>query len=138
MFKFLSILGERVRMLIYGGKGRTQGGSSMAYSVTKAAGIQLMKCIASTQGPKTRINAVLPGLLLTEWVSLCRPTSRVFADTTQGKQYSEERIAAIKQAAALKHEVRTRTGRLTGTLTQHRHSSTTVRTRTSPPQRTRP
>lgn len=40
----------------------------MAYSVTKAAGIQLMKCIAYTQGPKTRINAILPGLLLTEWV----------------------------------------------------------------------
>lgn len=46
----------------------SQGGSSMAYSVTKAAGVHLMKCIATTQGPKTRINAVLPGLLLTEWV----------------------------------------------------------------------
>jgi NAD(P)-dependent dehydrogenase (short-subunit alcohol dehydrogenase family) len=46
----------------------------MAYSVTKAAGIHLMKCIASTQGPKTRINAILPGLLLTEWV--CRRRSR--------------------------------------------------------------
>ena len=29
-----------------------------------------MKCLAQTQGPKIRINAVLPGLLLTEWVSL--------------------------------------------------------------------
>lgn len=44
----------------------------MAYSVTKAAGLQLMKCIAATQGPKTRINAVLPGLLLTEWVWTAR------------------------------------------------------------------
>lgn len=61
----------------------------MAYSVTKAAGLHLMKCIASTQGPKTRINAILPGLLLTEW----------------GLQYSEERIKAIKEAAPLKHEV---------------------------------
>jgi NAD(P)-dependent dehydrogenase (short-subunit alcohol dehydrogenase family) len=43
----------------------------MGYSVTKAAGLHLMKCLASTQGPKIRINAVLPGLLLTEWV--CRP-----------------------------------------------------------------
>jgi len=60
----------------------------MAYSVTKAAGLHLMKCIASTQGPKTRINAILPGLLLTEW----------------GLQYSEERIKAIKEAAPLKHE----------------------------------
>lgn len=27
-----------------------------------------MKCLAHTQGPKVRVNAVLPGLLLTEWV----------------------------------------------------------------------
>ena len=40
----------------------------MAYAVTKAAQVQLMKCLAQTQGPKVRINAVLPGLLLTEWV----------------------------------------------------------------------
>ncbi|KAG9773403.1 hypothetical protein KCU88_g5830, partial [Aureobasidium melanogenum] len=43
-------------------------GSSMAYCVTKAAGLRMMKCLASTQGPKIRVNAVLPGLLLTEWV----------------------------------------------------------------------
>ena len=40
----------------------------MPYSVTKAAGLHLMKCLAATQGPKIRVNAVLPGLLLTEWV----------------------------------------------------------------------
>ena len=40
----------------------------MAYSVTKAAGLQLMKTLAFSQGPKIRVNAVLPGLLLTEWV----------------------------------------------------------------------
>jgi NAD(P)-dependent dehydrogenase (short-subunit alcohol dehydrogenase family) len=40
----------------------------MPYSVTKAAGVHLMKCLAFTQGPKTRVNAILPGLLLTEWV----------------------------------------------------------------------
>jgi NAD(P)-dependent dehydrogenase (short-subunit alcohol dehydrogenase family) len=45
-------------------------GSSMPYSVTKAAQLHLMKCLASTQGPKVRVNAVLPGILLTEWVSL--------------------------------------------------------------------
>ncbi|EXJ77715.1 alcohol dehydrogenase [Capronia epimyces CBS 606.96] len=63
-------------------------GSSMGYSVTKAAGLHLMKCLASTQGPKIRINAVLPGLLLTEW----------------GMRYSEERIQATKNMAALKKE----------------------------------
>ena len=43
------------------------GGSSMAYSVTKAAQVHLMKCMAQTQGKGVRINAVLPGLLLTDW-----------------------------------------------------------------------
>ncbi|KAL2042273.1 hypothetical protein N7G274_004761 [Stereocaulon virgatum] len=42
-------------------------GSTMAYSVTKAAGLHLVKCLASTQGPKVRVNAILPGLILTEW-----------------------------------------------------------------------
>ena len=66
--------------------GVTAAGSTMAYSVTKAAGplfvqvlshgiaentstgLHLVKCLASTQGPKVRVNAILPGLLLTEWV----------------------------------------------------------------------
>lgn len=53
------------------------GGSSMAYSVTKAAQLHMMKCLASTQGAegKVRINAVLPGLLLTDWVSEPFPPS---------------------------------------------------------------
>ncbi|KAI9889947.1 MAG: hypothetical protein M1814_004670 [Vezdaea aestivalis] len=45
-------------------------GSAMAYSVTKAAQVHLMKCLAQHQGSKIRTNAVLPGLLLTEWVDL--------------------------------------------------------------------
>ncbi|KAE8421240.1 hypothetical protein BDV36DRAFT_292436 [Aspergillus pseudocaelatus] len=52
-------------------------GSSMAYSVTKAAGLHLMKTLAQTQGPKVRINAVLPGLLLTEWGQRFSPEQRV-------------------------------------------------------------
>lgn len=32
-------------------------------------GLHLMKCLAQTQGDKVRVNAVLPGLLLTDWVS---------------------------------------------------------------------
>ncbi|KAF2256628.1 short chain dehydrogenase/reductase [Trematosphaeria pertusa] len=66
----------------------SQGGSSMAYAVTKAAQLQLVKCLATTQGPKTRINTVLPGLLLTEW----------------GLKYSQEVIDAVKDKACLKHE----------------------------------
>ncbi|KAK7416720.1 hypothetical protein QQX98_005046 [Neonectria punicea] len=68
--------------------GRTQSGSSMAYSVTKAAGLHLMKCIAATQGPKLRINAVLPGQLLTEW----------------GLQFTDEEIAQEQSESILKHE----------------------------------
>ena len=49
--------------------GRNTGGSSMPYSVTKAAQLHLMKCLANTQGPRIRVNAVLPGWLETEWVS---------------------------------------------------------------------
>jgi len=60
----------------------------MPYSVTKAAGIHLMKCLASTQGPKIRVNAVLPGLLLTEW----------------GLKYPKEKIDDMRDKAALKQE----------------------------------
>ncbi|PVH73688.1 NAD(P)-binding protein [Cadophora sp. DSE1049] len=47
--------------------GTTTKGSSMAYSVSKAAGIHLTRCLAETQGPNVRVNAVCPGLMLTEW-----------------------------------------------------------------------
>ena len=69
--------------------GQSIGGSSMPYSVTKCAQIHLMKCIAKTQGPKLRINAVLPGLLMTDW----------------GKRYSDDRVKALKEASALKKDV---------------------------------
>ncbi|RAR12468.1 malonyl-CoA-acyl carrier protein transacylase [Stemphylium lycopersici] len=66
----------------------SQVGSSMPYAVTKAAQVQLVKCLAVTVGPKIRVNTVLPGLLLTEW----------------GLKFPEERIQQGKDAAALKHE----------------------------------
>lgn len=61
----------------------------MGYSVTKAAGLHLMRCLAATQGPKIRFNAVLPGLLLTEW----------------GLRYSEERVKTMREKAVLKDVV---------------------------------
>ncbi|KAH8893575.1 NAD(P)-binding protein [Thozetella sp. PMI_491] len=73
--------------------GCTQSGSSMAYSVTKAAGLHLMKCLAATQGPKLRINAILPGQLLTEWASFFR-----------GLRFTEEQLAEEKNESILKHE----------------------------------
>lgn len=69
--------------------GKTLAGSSMPYSITKAAQLHMVKCIANTQGRKLRINAVLPGLLLTDW----------------GNKYGEERINGLKNAAVLKQEV---------------------------------
>ncbi|KAF1810954.1 NAD(P)-binding protein [Eremomyces bilateralis CBS 781.70] len=63
-------------------------GSSMAYSVTKTAQMHLMLCLAKTQGPKIRVNAVCPGLLLTDW----------------GMRFGEERLKAVKSHAVLKSE----------------------------------
>lgn len=42
-------------------------GSSLPYAVTKAASIHLSKALAVICSPKIRVNAVSPGLLLTEW-----------------------------------------------------------------------
>lgn len=69
--------------------GRTIGGSSMPYSVTKAAQLHLMRCLAKTQGPKVRVNAVLPGWLDTEW----------------GVRYTPEAIRDMFEKASLKKAV---------------------------------
>jgi len=61
-------------------------GSSMAYSVTKAGQAHLTRCLAKSQGPKVKVNAILPGLLLSEW----------------GLKYGPEVIEAYKQGAPLK------------------------------------
>lgn len=61
----------------------------MPYSVTKAAGLHLVKCLAASQGPTVRVNSVLPGLLLTEW----------------GARFGEERVRGIREMAYLKKEV---------------------------------
>jgi NAD(P)-dependent dehydrogenase (short-subunit alcohol dehydrogenase family) len=61
----------------------------MPYSVTKAAQLHLMRCLASTQGPKVRVNAVSPGLLLTEW----------------GQLYGEEMVKRLEERAWLKKVV---------------------------------
>ncbi|ETS86643.1 hypothetical protein PFICI_00471 [Pestalotiopsis fici W106-1] len=47
--------------------GVSHSGSSLAYSVTKAAQIHLVKALANMAAPKIRVNSVSPGLLLTEW-----------------------------------------------------------------------
>ncbi|ODM23508.1 hypothetical protein SI65_01097 [Aspergillus cristatus] len=61
-------------------------GSSLPYSVTKAAGLHLMKCLAQTQGKNVRVNSVLPGLLLTDW----------------GNRFPHEKIQGYKDISVLK------------------------------------
>ncbi|KAJ5172226.1 Short-chain dehydrogenase/reductase SDR [Penicillium capsulatum] len=66
--------------------GARPSGSSLPYAVTKAASIHLMKSLAQSQGPKVRVNAVLPGLLLTEW----------------GQRFPAQKIEAWTNMTALK------------------------------------
>lgn len=47
--------------------GVSNSGSSLAYSVAKAAQIHMAKGLARMVGPRIRVNTVSPGLLLTEW-----------------------------------------------------------------------
>ncbi|KAI0409719.1 short chain dehydrogenase [Xylaria palmicola] len=47
--------------------GVSHSGSSLAYSVTKAAQLHLVKALAIMAAPNIRVNSVSPGLLLTEW-----------------------------------------------------------------------
>jgi NAD(P)-dependent dehydrogenase (short-subunit alcohol dehydrogenase family) len=61
-------------------------GSSMAYSVCRAAGLHLTRCLAETQGPNIRVNAVCPGLV----------------DTERTAVFSEERRQGFKDMAKLK------------------------------------
>lgn len=71
--------------------GIMQAGSSLAYSVCRAAGLHLMQCLASFSGPKIRVNAVTPGLVRTdraetlgsEAIETCRGMAKLKRVTTQ-------------------------------------------------------
>ncbi|KAI5955484.1 hypothetical protein KGF57_003616 [Candida theae] len=60
-------------------------GSSIPYAVSKAGLIHMIKFLAKTQGPKVRLHAVCPGLLLTEW----------------GKKFPQEKIDLSKSKSPL-------------------------------------
>ncbi|KAL4864250.1 hypothetical protein BDV12DRAFT_205840 [Aspergillus spectabilis] len=61
-------------------------GSSLAYAVTKAALIHLVKGLAVIAGPKIRVNSVSPGVLMTDW----------------GQGFPAEKIEAVKEKNVLK------------------------------------
>ncbi|KAK1636562.1 hypothetical protein BDP81DRAFT_24578 [Colletotrichum phormii] len=61
-------------------------GSSLAYAVTKAAQIHLVKGLALAAGPKVRVNSVSPGLMLTDW----------------GLQFPQEKQQAARDRTPLK------------------------------------
>ncbi|KAI0911783.1 short chain dehydrogenase [Ustulina deusta] len=69
--------------------GVSHSGSSLAYSVTKAAQLHLAKALAVMAAPKIRVNSVSPGLLLTEWA----------------ERFTDEQKEAHRQATKLKRIV---------------------------------
>ncbi|KAK9370614.1 hypothetical protein V1509DRAFT_616311 [Lipomyces kononenkoae] len=68
--------------------GEHPSGSSLAYCVSKAANLHLMRCLAAHQGPHIRVNAVKPGVLATEW----------------GLRFGREKLDAIFNSTVLKTE----------------------------------
>ncbi|KAI1639470.1 short chain dehydrogenase [Biscogniauxia mediterranea] len=56
--------------------GVSVSGSSLAYAVTKAAQIHLVKALAVMAAPNIRVNSVSPGLLLTEWAERFTPEQK--------------------------------------------------------------
>ena len=66
--------------------GVVPGGSSIAYSVCKAAAIHLSKCLASISGPKVRCNTLSPGLMMTDW----------------GQKFPDQAVASVRDKAILK------------------------------------
>jgi 3-oxoacyl-[acyl-carrier protein] reductase len=71
-------------------------GSSIAYSVSKAAVVHLTRCLAVALAPEITVNAVAPGAMLTRWVP--NRTEEDIKRTREGaplKRYSElEDVAA--------------------------------------------
>lgn len=64
-----------------------------------------MKGMAATQGPKVRVNAVLPGILLTDWVSFVNIAAGRVLTRPQGQKYPPEAIKAMEERAYLKRVV---------------------------------
>ena len=64
-------------------------------------GLHLVKCLASTQGSKIRVNAILPGLLVTEWVRLHGQSCVLGADFKTERQIPTGEASAGKGQSLL-------------------------------------
>ncbi len=74
--------------------GITGRGSSMAYCASKAAAISVMKSFAHVLAPDVRVNAVLPGVVMTRWVGDKPEFARkLSAGTPLGRPADAEDIA---------------------------------------------
>ncbi|EPS44017.1 hypothetical protein H072_1989 [Dactylellina haptotyla CBS 200.50] len=68
----------------------TTRGSSMAYAVSKSSALHLMRCLAASSGSKIRVNAVCPGLVLTEWGHKFPDSIKnAYVEATQTKKHVE-------------------------------------------------
>ena len=74
--------------------------------LTLKISLDLVKCLAATQGPKIRVNAIVPGLLLTEWVSVLHEIPSLKLIFAKGNNFTPETIQSSKDKAYLKMEVR--------------------------------
>lgn len=83
-------------------------GSSLPYSVTKAAAIHLSKALAVICAPKIRVNSVSPGMMLTEW-GMKFPEAKRQAATNNTKL---KRLAAVEVCDTSRSQdaILTRTG----------------------------
>lgn len=65
-------------------------------------GLHLMRCLANTQGPKVRVNAVSPPPYLALWLLIFEQIQPGLLLTEWGLGFPQERIEAMKNAATLK------------------------------------
>jgi 3-oxoacyl-[acyl-carrier protein] reductase len=91
--------------------GLKPSGSSIAYSVSKAAQIQLTKCLALALAPDIRVNGLAPGLMLTRWADGFSPEQiKASLDKTLLKKSAD-----VDECAAMMVQI-VRTDTMTGQI----------------------